>query len=134
MKESYAVRPGQFLAALATGVALFAAPGHAGTLENMERERALVVETMLDPELAAAERLGRVETAQPRLVDLERMVLRDDSLVGRNTPAIRRAFDNYDLTFLIHAAAEQNLSLTDIWLEQVGVTTRGLFSARLGRR
>lgn len=134
MKMTLAIRSGQFLAALVTGVVLLAALGHAGTLENMERERALVIETMLDPELAPADRLGRVETAQPRLVDLERMVLRDDSLVGRNTPAIRRAFDNYDLTFLIHAAAEQNLFLTDIWLEQVGVTTRGLFSARLGRR
>ena len=35
------------------------------------------------------------------------MVLRDDKLTGRNTPQVRRAFANYDLTFLVHASAEK---------------------------
>ena len=72
--------------------------------------------------------------ARARLVDLERMVLRDDSLQGKSTPAVRNAFENYDLSFLAHASVEQNRSMVDHWLEQVGVSTNSLMSARLGRR
>ena len=57
----------------------------------MERERALLIETLLDGEITPAERQVRIEAAQRRLLDLERMVLRDDKLVGRNTPQVRRA-------------------------------------------
>ena len=45
-----------------------------------------------------------------------------------------KAFENYDLTFLAHASVEKNLSLTDHWLEQVGVSTHSLMSTRVGRR
>ena len=98
------------LAAAVTTVAL-AAPVKADTLANMERERALLIETMLDGEITPAERQVRLEGAQRRLLDLERMVLRDDKLVGRNTPQVRRAFANYDLTFLVHASAEKNRAM-----------------------
>jgi hypothetical protein len=113
---------------LASGAAL------AGTIENLERERAIAVETLLSPNMDPAERQGSVEIARTRLVDLERMVLRDDGLRGRNTPAVRAAFENYDLSFLVHASIEKNRSLIDHWLEQLGVTTNSLMSARIGRR
>ena len=109
-------------------------PVAAGTLENMERERSLVVDTMLDAAITPGERHGRFEARQPRLIDLERMVLRDDALVGRNTPAVRRAFENYDLTFMVHAATEGNLSITDLWLDQLGISTESLMASRYGRR
>ncbi len=109
-------------------------PAHAGSVENLERERAILIDTMLDPEATPAERHGKIETSKHRLVDLERMVLRDDSLVGRNTPTIKRAFANYDLTFLVHAAAEKDMSVLDNWLEQLGITTQSLMSARRARR
>ena len=57
------------------------------------------------------------------------MVLRDDKLTGRNTPVVRQAFANYDLTFLVHAGAEKNRALLVIWLEQVGVTTNAVMVA-----
>lgn len=107
---------------------------HAGTLENLERERALLVDTFLDPNLSSAERQAKVAQTIPRLVDMERMVLRDDNLKGRNTPTVRKAFANYDLTFLVHASAEKNRSPFDTWLEQVGLTTEAVNSARVGRR
>jgi len=113
---------------VASGAAL------AGTIENLERERAIAVETLLSPNMDPAERQGSVEIARTRLVDLERMVLRDDGLRGRNTPAVRAAFENYDLSFLVHASIEKNRSLIDHWLEQLGVTTNSLMSARIGRR
>ena len=72
--------------------------------------------------------------SQRRLIDLERMVLRDSSLTGRNTPTVRRAFENYDLTFLVHASSEKNVSAIDAWLAQIGITTQSLMSAKMGRR
>ena len=114
--------------ALAEGTA------QAGTLENLERERALLIETMLSPSMTSQERQQKVAVAKHRLVDLERMVLRDQSLVGKNRPVVRKAFENYDLTFLVHSAIEKNQSLVDQWLDQVGVSTHNLMNARLGRR
>jgi hypothetical protein len=106
----------------------------AGTVENLERERALALEASLSPDMSPSERESSMEVSRARLVDLERMVMRDGSLKGRNTPAVRNAFQNYDLTFLVHASIEKNRTLIDHWLEQVGVTTNSLMSARVGRR
>ena len=121
------------IAAIAMALAA-AAPAHAGTLENLERERAIYIESMLDPEATPEERLVKTGVSKRRLVDLERMVLRDKSLKGRNTPNVRRAFENYDLTFLVHAATENNVSAIDAWLTEIGITTQSLMSAKMGRR
>lgn len=61
-------------------VALAAIPAKAGAIENMERERSVLILAFLDPELQPGEREGRLETAKRRLVDLERMTLRDEGL------------------------------------------------------
>ena len=121
--------------ALALGAALVASlPAAAGTLENLERERAILIENALDPEVSADARQSRIDNAVPRLGDLERMVLRDEDLTGRNTPAVRRAFQNYDLTFLVHAATEGNRSVIDHWLEQIGISTQTLMATQVRRR
>jgi len=104
------------------------------TLENLERERAMAVQTFIDPALEPGERSERLVTAQRRLTDLERMVIRDDSLTGDPSPVVRVAFSNYDLTFLVHGAVERNVTLIDQWMEQVGITTDTLMNARIGRR
>ena len=125
--------PTKLLKTLIFGMGVFCIVNvaQAGTLENLERERAFLIKTFLDPDLAAGARLKKIEMSKPRLIDLERMVLRDDSLTGRNTPVVRKAFSNYDLTFLIHAAAEKNRTPVDIWLEQVGLTTSQLLVAEV---
>ncbi|MBM85540.1 MAG: hypothetical protein CMM47_05920 [Rhodospirillaceae bacterium] len=115
--------------AITVGGNIEAGVANAGTLENLERERAFLVKTFLDPNLAAEDRLVKIESGKPRLIDLERMVLRDDSLTARNTPVVRKAFANYDLTFLVHASAERNRGVVDVWLEQIGITTESLMSA-----
>lgn len=120
--------------AAAAATLLAAAAAQAGTLENLERERAIVIETMFNPTLNAEERQQKLATAQHRLVDLERMVLRDESLKGRTDPIVIKAFENYDLTFMVHAAVEKNETLTDHWLDQVGLSTHNLMNARVGRR
>ena len=106
----------------------------AGSLENLERERALVLETILNPALTPTKRLNKLENSRARLVDLERMVLRDKKLNDRNTPTVSRAFENYDLTFLLHASIERNLTITDNWLSQMGLTTQSIMSASVGRQ
>lgn len=107
---------------------------YAGSLENLERERALLIETFLNSGMGPAERQAKITAAKPRLIDLERMVLRDESLMGRNTPVVRKAYANYDLTFLMHASLEADRGPFDIWMNQVGLTSAALESARIGRK
>jgi len=111
-----------------------AAVANAGTLENLERERAIVLDAYLDQSLQPSERQSKTQISRTRLIDLERMVLRDKSLAGKNTPRVRKAFDNYDLTFLVHASTESKRGVLDHWLDQIGVSTHSLMNARLGRR
>jgi len=121
-------------ASLATLAATAGTAASADTLENLERERALMLTALLDPAMAPDERQAKTASFTHRLVDLERMVLRDKSLTGRNTPVVRKAFQNYDLTFLVHASTEKDLLIVDHWMDQVGLNTHNLMSARLGRR
>lgn len=122
---------GAAVLAAALGLTL---PVQAGALENMERERAIMLHSLLSAEFTPQKRQEKVEISRNRLLDLERMVLRDKSLVGKNTPSVRAAFDNYDLTFLVHASVERDRTLLDHWLDQVGVSTKSLMNAQTGRR
>ncbi len=106
----------------------------AGSIENLERERALLVDTFLDPEFGPAERQAKITALKPRLIDLERMVIRDDSLTGRNTPIVRKAFANYELTFLMDASIAAARTAFDIWMKQIGLTSDALLSAKIGRK
>ncbi len=126
----------QTLAGIATVAVLIGlgAPVSAGTLENMERERAIMIETMLSGDIDNHQRQGRMEITRTRLIDLERMVLRDKSLLGKNQPLVRAAFDNYDLTFVVHASVEKNRSIADHWLSEIGLSTQAIMNARSGRR
>jgi len=117
----------------ALGIGLAGAAA-AGPLENLERERALALQTMLDPSLNPAERAEKIQVARLRLVDLERMVIRDQALVGSNSPVVRVAFASYDLTFLVHASTEKQVTLADQWLDQLGLTSNAIMDARAGRR
>ena len=124
----------------ALGIALFVASAsitatsQAGSVENMERERAIMLQTMLDPNMTHEERHSKSTLSQRRLIDLERIVLRDKSLSGRNTPIVKRIFSNYDTSFLVHASAEKNLSITDHWFEQLGLSGKSLMAASRRRR
>ena len=107
---------------------------NAGSLENLERERAMMMQALLSADLSAKDRQKKVALSRNRLIDLERMVMRDKKLVGRNTPAVRAAFESYDLTFQVHASKERERALLDHWLAQVGVSTQSLMNAEVGRR
>ena len=130
----------RILPALALAAAVTAAGAatstvaHAGSIENLERERAILLENFLATDMAPQERHQKISLSKRQLVDLERIVLRDKSLVGRNTPAVRRAFANYDLTFLVHASLEKDTEILDHWLAQVGLSEQAVMGATKRRR
>ena len=118
-------------------VALLAGPaaaGELGSIKNLERERAALVGQMLSTELTPEQRLAAIQAAQRRLVDMERMVIRDQRLQGSLSPLVQRTFADYELSFMVHASAESEQVLTDFWLTQVGLTTDELLATRRGRR
>ena len=127
MKTKILILSGLALMGLATAA-------QAGTLENLERERAMTVNTFMDSSLNVDERQAKLDSQRRRLVDLERIVMRDQSLRGKNTKTVRIAFKNYDVTFLGHASAEKGHTMVDHWLTQFGVSTDALMSSRVGRR
>lgn len=120
--------------ALAGAVAISATAATAGPLETMERERARLVSTLLDPDLATHARLAQAETARRRLVDLERIALRDPNAASDSGPTARQAFADYDLTFLAHASIERDMAVLDLWLDRLGLSTARIMAARVGRR
>ena len=135
MSLSKKLRHLSFIAAAAASIAFIStAPAQAGSVENLERERAMVLQAILMPDLGPDERLVKIGASQRRLVDLERIVLRDDSLTARATPAVRTAFQNYDLTFLMHAATEKKMLMVDNWFTAMGLTTQSIMATRTGPR
>ena len=115
-------------------IAAAAGTAQAASLEHLERERALLISTLLDPALDAEERATRVETARRRLVDLEALTLRDPKVREDRRPIARRAFADYDLTFLGHASLERGIAPIDLWMERLGLSSARILSARVGRR
>ncbi|GBL05405.1 hypothetical protein [Glaciecola sp. KUL10] len=104
------------------------------TLKNLERERAALINDLLDTEADAQQRLSKIKLKQRQLSDMERMVLRDERLVQSNSRLAQKAFENYDLTFLVHAGAEQKKSATEQWLNQVRLTNKRILSSKAGFR
>ena len=124
-------------ALIAAGLALAsqgAAASELQTLKNMERERAQLVASFIDPELEPQNRQAAIASKQKRLVDLERMVLRDDALLGNTDRMVQFAFNSYDLSFLVHASAEAKQMPIAHWLDQVGFSHDDIAATKIGRR
>lgn len=126
-------RPSLAAAALLLA-AVLAGSAEADTLASLERERAHLVAVLTDPGLEPGLRQQKIDTIAGRLRDLERLVLRDDGLLGRATPEVRQAFARYELTFLLHAAAERGVSLAELWFGEVGLSSESLGTTRVGWR
>lgn len=106
----------------------------AGNLENLERERAIMLESFLALEPHATKGMDHKLITRQRLIDLERLVLRDNKLLKKNRSAVRVALSNYDLTFLMHASVEKNKDVFEHWLQEIGISSTSLKKARVGRR
>ena len=105
----------------------------AGSIENMERERAIVISQILDPAMSSQTRWKRMGYSKRRTVDLERIALNDKSLQDSRKHSVMRAFREYELSFLVHAATESQRPITVHWLETMGLTTSDLMNARISK-
>lgn len=105
-------------------------PAFAGSLENMERERSIMVSHLLDPDLNVAQREEKIAFSKRRLADLERIALNDKSLKSSRSPLVMKVFKNYEMSFLVHSAAESGRSMSTQWLEGIGLSTSDLMNAR----
>ena len=104
------------------------------SLKNLERERAELINSFRDVDLDTDGRYTRVQAQTQRLVDLERVVLRDDRLLGHKDHLVRRTFADYDLSFLVHASAEAGTVPVAHWMDRLGFDTGSVMSASRGRR
>ena len=123
-----------FLITLASFATLgMAATAQAGSIENMERERALIIGQILDPAMSSQMRWERMGYSKRRMADLERIALNDKTLQDSRKPSVLRAFREYELSFLVHAATESQRPINVHWLETMGLTTSDLMNARVSK-
>ncbi|OUR90656.1 hypothetical protein A9Q81_19115 [Gammaproteobacteria bacterium 42_54_T18] len=104
------------------------------TLSNLERERSSLMEIVVQEEFSPIERKRKIALSQRRLMDMERMVIRDDRLLGANDPMVKKAFDHYETTFLVHASVEANQHIVDFWLQQLNLDSQSILESKRGRR
>jgi hypothetical protein len=122
---------------LATIASLLSAPSFANSLfslENLERERAALLSAQLDSSLDLNQRQQKVQNIYRRLVDIERMVLRDDRVTSSHSSLAQNAFNKYELTFLVHSSAEKSLPPMSHWMSELQLTTDNILSAKAAHR
>ncbi|MBU74773.1 MAG: hypothetical protein CMM73_03590 [Rhodospirillaceae bacterium] len=115
---------------LVASAILISAPVVAGSLENLERERSIMVSRLLDADLNIAQRQEKIAFSKRRLADLERIALNDKALKESRSPLVMKVFKNYEMSFLVHSAAESRRSMSTHWLEGIGLSTSDLMNTR----
>jgi hypothetical protein len=82
---------------LIASAVLISAPAVAGSLENLERERSIMVSHLLDADLNIAQRQEKIAFSKRRLTDLERIALNDKALKESRSPLVLKVFKNYEM-------------------------------------
>jgi hypothetical protein len=104
------------------------------TLENLERERAVFLNNLTTTSLNAYQREQQGNHIIKRLIDMERMVLRDDRIAMSNSIMAKNAFQHYELTFLVHAGSESKKAPMAHWLHSLNITNESIDKSRSGAR
>ena len=107
---------------------------NANSIDTLERERAKTLNLILDKSISIGERKKRLEISKMRLLDLERMTINDKNINKNPNHRTIKAFENFDLTFLVHSSLEKEKPISVIWLEKIGFTTENLMSTRVTRK
>ena len=115
---------------LLISAALMSVPAEAKLLENLERERSIMVSHLLDADLNVAQRHEKIDFSKRRLADLERIALNDKALKESRSPLVLEVFKNYEMSFLVHSAAESGRSMSTHWFESIGLSTSDLMNTR----
>jgi len=107
---------------------------NANTIDNLERERAKALNLILDKSISIGDRKSKLEKSKMRLLDLERMTINSKNINKNPSYQTIKAFEKFDLTFLVHSSLEKGKSLSLTWLEKIGLTTENLMSTRVSRK
>ena len=109
---------------------LISAPAVAGSLENLERERSIMVSHLLNADLNVAQRQEKIALSKRRLADLERIALNDKALKDSRSPLVLKVFKNYEMSFLVHSAAESGRTMSRLLLTSIALSDLALMNAR----
>ena len=109
----------------------FLNPALATSIENMERTRAALISVMLDANMNLDKKQNKIKNFKLRLLDSESIVINDKKIIQNPDRYTIRAFEEYELSFLVHASIENNLDISDHWFNQMGLTTSNLENTRL---
>jgi hypothetical protein len=90
----------------------FLNPVLASSIENMERTRASLISTMLDVNIDADKKQNKKIIQNPDRYTIN-------------------AFEEFELSFLVHSSIEKNLDITSHWFNEIGLTTSNLENTRL---
>ena len=107
---------------------------NANIIDNLERERAKALNLILDKSISIGDRKSKLEKSKMRLLDLERMTINSKNINKNPSYQTIKAFEKFDLTFLVHSSLEKGKSLSLTWLEKIGLTTENLMSTRVSRK
>jgi len=120
--------------AVASITNVHAKPNPLFTLENLERERAVFLNSLTTTKLNAYQREQQGNHIIKRLIDMERMVLRDDRIAMSNSVMAKKAFQHYELTFLVHAGSESKKTPIAHWLHSLNITDESINKSQSGAR
>ena len=106
----------------------------ASPIETLERERAKTLSYVLDKNISVSDRKKFLKQSKIRLLDLERMAINNKNISTNPDYNTIKAFENFDLTFLVHSSLEKGRSLSITWLEMIGLTTNNLMNTKVIRK
>ena len=69
-----------------------------------------------------------------RLLDLERITINNKNISENPSVHTIKAFENFDLTFLVNTSIEKNKPLSITWFEKIGLTTENILNTKVSRR
>ena len=101
-------------------------------LKNLERERAALLSVLIDTNLSFSARQVKANTLLQRLATVERMAL--NNTATDNSQLAKQVFSQYDLSFLLHASAEQQQTLIEHWLNQLALSSNDIEQGWAGER
>tara|TARA_B100000963_G_scaffold336387_1_gene331375 strand:- start:504 stop:887 length:384 start_codon:yes stop_codon:yes gene_type:complete len=107
---------------------------YANSIDALERERAHTVNLILDKTISITERKSRLEKSKMKLLDLERMIINNKNINKNPSYQTIKAFENFELTFLVHSSVEKGKPLAITWFEKIGLTTDNLINTEVTRK
>ena len=106
-------------------------PVFASSIEDMERTRASLIKVILDPNLNLEKKESQITDLKLKLLDKERIVINDKKIIQNPNRYTIRAFEEFDLSFLVHASIEKSINIPSHWFNEIGITTSNLDNTSL---